>query len=82
MKIILSFIIGSIVIFKASCHPAKSTGKTNYNNGSFDLSSIDPGQYDATWWNRAPYRLFCFFACGTIGLQGYRGSQFIRKISV
>lgn len=57
MKIIFSFIIGSIVLFMASCHPAKSSGKTNYNNGSFDLSSIDPGQYDATWWNRAPYRL-------------------------
>ena len=22
-----------------------------------DLSSIDPGRYDTTWWNRAPYRL-------------------------
>ena len=24
---------------------------------SVDLSSIDPGRYDTTWWNRAPYRL-------------------------
>ena len=25
--------------------------------GTVDLSNIDPGNYDATWWNRAPYRL-------------------------
>ncbi|MBE7169473.1 MAG: hypothetical protein INR73_02725 [Williamsia sp.] len=25
--------------------------------GVVNLSSIDPGHYDTTWWNRAPYRL-------------------------
>lgn len=26
-------------------------------SGTVDLSTIDPGKYDTTWWNREPYRL-------------------------
>ena len=29
----------------------------NPKTGVVDLSSIDPGKYDETWWNREPYRL-------------------------
>ncbi|MEJ7739287.1 MAG: family 10 glycosylhydrolase [Chitinophagaceae bacterium] len=39
-------------LFPVSCHSQKTTIQK-----SFDLSSIDPGRYDTTWWNRAPYRL-------------------------
>ena len=29
----------------------------NHVNCFAQLSSINPGRYDTTWWNRAPYRL-------------------------
>ena len=33
------------------------TDKSKIAITNSELSAIDPGQYDATWWNRAPYRL-------------------------
>jgi len=65
MKKKSSFLIVCIAIILASCnsanHAAKSAGSSpNVDAGSsadIDLSSIDPGRYDSTWWNRAPYRL-------------------------
>ena len=37
----------------ASCQDTGSGSQ----NASVDLSNIDPGSYDGTWWNREPYRL-------------------------
>ncbi|HZG25457.1 MAG TPA: hypothetical protein VEZ17_12790 [Chitinophagaceae bacterium] len=54
MRTIFSSIISSIAILIISCntpnHGAGSVGESR-------LSGIDPGRYDSTWWNRAPYRL-------------------------
>jgi hypothetical protein len=33
------------------------SSKSPINTFSPDLSTIDPGRYDASWWNRAPFRL-------------------------
>lgn len=57
MKKFSSFLIICVVIFVASCHSAKHSSKSIVHSGVVDLSSIDPGRYDTTWWNRAPYRL-------------------------
>ena len=46
-----------VVVLMASCNPANQTTGTQSNSTNPDLSSIDPGRYDSTWWNRAPYRL-------------------------
>ena len=46
----LTILSSGIVI---SCQHSGNTLKT----GSVDLSNIDPGEYDTTWWNREPYRL-------------------------
>lgn len=55
MKIFSSFLCVCVVIVLASCNPAKNTAVLN--SGVVDLSSIDPGRFDTTWWNREPYRL-------------------------
>ena len=49
MKKILSFlmILGGIAL--AGCQHSGTK--------AIDLSTIDPGDYDSTWWNREPYRL-------------------------
>src|SRR5688500_18929831 len=47
----------SIVLLTASCNPPRYSSTSSINSANFDLSSIDPGRYDSTWWNRAPYRL-------------------------
>ncbi len=47
MKILPSFSIGFIAMLLVSCN----------QNGHVDLSSMDPGRYDTTWWNRTPIRL-------------------------
>lgn len=44
-------------LFLASCHTTLHSSKSTSNVAGFNLSSIDPGRYDTTWWNRAPYRL-------------------------
>lgn len=42
-----------VISLDATSQSAKSKIKTV----NADLSVIDPGHYDASWWNRAPYRL-------------------------
>lgn len=51
----VSIFIACIALITASCHSANHMVQSN--SGSVDLSSIDPGRYDTTWWNRMPYRL-------------------------
>lgn len=46
------FVITNIILI--SCQ--QQSGHT-LKNGVVDLSNIDPGKYDDTWWNREPYRL-------------------------
>src|SRR5688572_10461786 len=57
MKNFPTILIVALVFLKISCNPANQTTSRIKNSGNVDLSSIDPGQYDTTWWNRAPYRL-------------------------
>ncbi|MDB5248609.1 MAG: Beta-galactosidase [Segetibacter sp.] len=56
MRKISSFLIFCVAIIVASCNSANHSAKSTTNTG-VDLSGIDPGRYDTTWWNRAPYRL-------------------------
>src|SRR4028119_2048849 len=54
MRTIFSSIISCITILVISCNTS------NHGTGTGDetrLSGIDPGRYDSSWWNRAPYRL-------------------------
>ena len=46
MKKLFSLFLGWIAVLLTSCHPTRP----------FDLAAIDPGRYDATWWNHAPLR--------------------------
>jgi hypothetical protein len=46
-----------LVLLVVSCNLTTHTTGISTKSGNVDLSSIDPGQYDTTWWNRAPYRL-------------------------
>ncbi len=50
-------LIISIGILITSCDTAKHPAGSITNVAPVDLASIDPGKYDSTWWNRAPYRL-------------------------
>jgi hypothetical protein len=50
-------LISILVLLVASCSSARHSSKSSINSANPDLSSIDPGRYDSTWWNRAPYRL-------------------------
>ena len=50
MKRINYFLFNAVVMLIALCN-AKA------GPGSIDLQTINPGRYDTTWWNRAPYRL-------------------------
>ncbi len=52
MKKIISFLIILAGIILVSCQSGNMP-----KTGAVDLSAIDPGQYDTTWWNREPYRL-------------------------
>ncbi len=47
MKSLLIIYCSCIIIFLTSCRQSTPT----------DLSDIDPGSYDSTWWNRTPIRL-------------------------
>jgi hypothetical protein len=47
MRTISIFITGLVSIILISCNQSED----------ISLSSIDPGTYDATWWNRTPIRL-------------------------
>lgn len=57
MKNITSCLIVCVAMFLWSCNPANHSSKATINSAGIDLSSIDPGRFDTTWWNRAPYRL-------------------------
>ena len=47
MKASLFFLAGFVSLFLISCNQSKD----------LSISSIDPGSYDGTWWNRTPIRL-------------------------
>ena len=47
MKASLFFIAGLVALILISCNQSED----------LSLSSIDPGSYDGTWWNRTPIRL-------------------------
>ncbi len=47
MRVLLYISCSCIIIFLTSCRQSDSP----------DLSNIDPGSYDSTWWNRTPIRL-------------------------
>ena len=53
MKRALFFLIIITNIVLVACQNSENTPKTE----AADLSKIDPGKYDDTWWNREPYRL-------------------------
>jgi len=57
MKRYFSCLIFPFALIMASCHTPHHSSKPTSNTADFDLSSVDPGRYDTTWWNRAPYRL-------------------------
>jgi len=57
MKTISTLLIVCIALLLASCKTVIHSEKSTLNLGVVDLTSIDPGRYDTTWWNRAPYRL-------------------------
>jgi len=57
MKRFFPFLIICMALIMASCNPAKHSSGSVIHSGTVDLSVIDPGHYDTTWWNRAPYRL-------------------------
>jgi hypothetical protein len=46
-----------IASFLAACSTVNPSLKSVDNLGGAKTSLIDPGRYDTTWWNRAPYRL-------------------------
>ncbi|MDR2233391.1 MAG: hypothetical protein LBE56_09750 [Tannerella sp.] len=53
MKKSVIYIIIIFSLIMTSCHQSDS----GTDGKAIDLSSIDPGNYDDTWWNRQPYRL-------------------------
>lgn len=55
MKRIPPLVIVCMAIIIGSCNLVKKTASVN--STAVDLSGIDPGRYDTTWWNRQPYRL-------------------------
>ncbi len=57
MKSVTSYFFLVVAMLVASCNSANHSSKSAGNSNTIDLSSIDPGRYDTTWWNRAPYRL-------------------------
>jgi hypothetical protein len=57
MKIFFLIVIASVALFLSSCNSAGHSTRSTGHASRIDLSSIDPGRYDDTWWNRAPYRL-------------------------
>jgi hypothetical protein len=57
MKRLSSTFIASIIIFLMACNSAYHSSQSTAYPSEVDLSGIDPGEYDTTWWNRQPYRL-------------------------
>ena len=56
MKLEFYFCMVYFALLITGCNGINSTSDIN-NTGSSPLSSIDPGRYDTTWWNRMPFRL-------------------------
>jgi Hypothetical glycosyl hydrolase 6 len=44
-------------LLTVSFQAASQSATPNIKSVNLELSTIDPGRYDATWWNRAPVRL-------------------------
>lgn len=57
MKKSFFFPLHFIVIILVLCVCTASDARSQVKPQTVNLSSIDPGHYDSTWWNRAPYRL-------------------------
>jgi hypothetical protein len=57
MKKIFPFLLLCFAVILVSCNSANHSAKSKGAVTRTDLSAIDPGRYDSSWWNRAPYRL-------------------------
>lgn len=57
MKNYFSWFTIVFALINTSCHTTLHSSKSIGNPIGSDLSAINPGRYDTTWWNRAPYRL-------------------------
>jgi hypothetical protein len=57
MKKIYPFLFVSLLMQLAACSSLSHSSKTKTGSRALDLSAINPGSFDDTWWNRAPYRL-------------------------
>src|SRR4051812_23658993 len=61
MKRLLCFFTVCLAAILVACNSAKHSGSgaeaTDLAKTTTDLSTIDPGRYDSSWWNRMPYRL-------------------------
>ena len=53
MKINVLYILLAVAAHMCSCSTARHAAQPV----AAELASIDPGRYDESWWNRAPYRL-------------------------
>ncbi|HMF72763.1 MAG TPA: family 10 glycosylhydrolase, partial [Flavitalea sp.] len=51
------FRMSGIAIILALFYLTELKAQSSVKSSNVNLSSIDPGHYDSTWWNRAPYRL-------------------------
>jgi len=49
--------MSGIAIILALFYLTELKAQSSVRSSNVNLSSIDPGHYDSTWWNRAPYRL-------------------------
>jgi hypothetical protein len=56
-KAIKLYIVSFLIFFSAGMHPgfAQKNNKASQTNAA--VTAIDPGRFDASWWNRAPVRL-------------------------
>ncbi|MGI8635548.1 MAG: hypothetical protein ACR2KZ_09120, partial [Segetibacter sp.] len=57
MKRLSSIFIASIITLLVACNSTYHSSQSTARPSAIDLSNIDPGHYDTTWWNRQPYRL-------------------------
>jgi hypothetical protein len=56
MKNVIAFLFSVLALSITCCSPANRTSTSSASSG-LDFSSINPGRFDTTWWNRTPYRL-------------------------
>ncbi|HTE09555.1 MAG TPA: hypothetical protein VK645_01275, partial [Chitinophagaceae bacterium] len=57
MKKINSFFSVNVFMILVWCHSSRLLAQQSPGTATVNLTSINPGRYDTTWWNRAPYRL-------------------------